>query len=71
LATVFGVTLNWRSDGLAQPAFNNSAHHSFSTFRRQRRILVAVHSVLRESLAVGDFRVPGPGQMDNLLKDHS
>jgi hypothetical protein len=64
LATVFGVTLNWRSDGLAQPAFNNSAHHSFSTFRRQRRILVAVHSV-------GDFRVPGPGQMDNLLKDHS
>jgi hypothetical protein len=31
---------------------------------------VGVHSVLRESLVFGDFRVPGQGRMDNLLKAH-
>jgi hypothetical protein len=30
-----------------------------------------VHSVLRESLVFGDFRVPGQGRMDNLLKAHN
>src|SRR6516165_4648060 len=34
-----------RGSGMAQPAFNNTAHHRLSTFRRQRRILVSVHSV--------------------------
>jgi hypothetical protein len=32
---------------------------------------VGVHSVLRESLVFGDFRVPGQGRMDNLLKVHT
>jgi hypothetical protein len=32
--------------------------------------LVDVHSVLRESLVFGDFRVPGQVRMDNRLKDH-
>jgi hypothetical protein len=31
---------------------------------------MGVHSVLRESLVFGDFSVPGPDRMDNLLKVH-
>ena len=31
--------------GLAQPFLDHTAHHSLSTFGRQRRILVSVHSV--------------------------
>src|SRR6516165_3662715 len=59
LAAVFGVVLNHRAD------------HHLSTFRRQRRIPVRVHSVLCESLTFGDISVHGPNRMDNLLKGHS
>ena len=34
-----------RGGGVAQPTFNNASHHGLSTFRRQRRVLVNVHSV--------------------------
>jgi uncharacterized protein YjlB len=49
----------------------HGAHQVLSTFRGQAGILVGVHSVLRESLRFGNISVPGPGQMDNLLKVHS
>jgi len=60
-----------RGSGMAQPFFNNTAHHSLSTFGRQRRILVSVHSVPRESLTFGDISLHGQGRVDNLLKVHS
>ena len=60
-----------RRGGLAQSVFRHTAHHGLSTFRRQRSILVGVHSVLRESLVFGDFSVRDQGRMDNLLKVHS
>ena len=59
-----------RASGLAQSSFNNTAHHGFSTFRRQRSILVSVHSVPRESLTFGDISLHGRGRVDNLLKVH-
>jgi len=64
-----GVELTRRSR-LGQSFFHHRSHHGLSTFGRQGGILVGVHSVLRESLVFGDFRVPGQGRMDNLLKDH-
>jgi hypothetical protein len=59
-----------RGGGLRQPAIDNRANHHFSTFRRQRRILMGVRSVLCESLTFGDSSVHGPNRMDNFLKAH-
>ena len=59
-----------RSRRFGQPATDHVAHHHLSTFGRQRRILVGVHSVLRDSLRFGDISVHGSNRMDNLLKDH-
>src|SRR5512142_1845490 len=36
-----------RGCGLRQTALDHAPHHGLSTFRRQRRILMGVHSVLR------------------------
>ena len=52
LATIVGDVELARGCGLAEPSFNNTAHHGLSTFGRQRRILVSVHSIPRESLCV-------------------
>jgi hypothetical protein len=72
LATVFAVVLNCRAEAaLEKPLIHHSANHHLSTFRRQRRILMRVHSVLRESLTFGDISLHGRGRMDNLLKVHS
>jgi hypothetical protein len=49
-----------RGSGMAQPPFNNTAHHGLSTFGRQRRILVSVHSVplrITACLATSAFTV--------------
>src|SRR6476660_9407532 len=59
-----------RDLGLAQSTIHHAAYHALSTFRSQASILVAVHSVLRESLRFGNVSVPGQGRMDNLLKVH-
>jgi hypothetical protein len=59
-----------RRSGLRHPPVHYRTHHGLSTFRGQAGILVAVHSVLRESLLFGDFSVPGQDRMDNLLKVH-
>ena len=42
LALVIAVMLNWSA---AQVTFDHAPHHCLSTFRRQRRSLVAVHQV--------------------------
>jgi hypothetical protein len=55
---------------LGQPEIHHRANHHLSTFGRKRRILMGVHSALRESLAFADFSVHRPNRMDNLLKSH-
>jgi len=61
-----------RGDGLRQAPFYYAARHRLSTFRRKRRILVRVHSVLpAKSLTFGDISVHASNRMDNLLKDHT
>jgi hypothetical protein len=59
-----------RGGGFRQPAIHDRANHQLSTFRRQRRIPVRVHSVLCESLTFGNISVHGPNRVDNLLKAH-
>ena len=72
LAAVFGVVLKCRAAAaLGSPKSTSARLHRLSTFGRQRRILVGVHSVLRESAVFGDFRVPGQVRMDNLPKAHT
>ena len=59
LATVFAVVLNRRAAAaLLSPLIHDSADHILSTFRRQARILVRVHSVLRESLSLATSAFP-------------
>jgi hypothetical protein len=47
-----------RRGGLAQPAIHHRTYHGLSTFGRQARILVSVHSVLRESLGLATSAFP-------------
>ena len=63
-----GRSCSARGGGLSQSAIHHGAHYFLSTFRRQAGILVGVNSVLHISLLFGDFIVPGPDRMDNLLK---
>ena len=53
-----------------QVAIHHFTNHLLSTFRGQLDILVAVHSVLRESLRFANISVPGSVRMDNLLDVH-
>src|SRR5262245_643858 len=57
-----------RSRGVGHAAIHNGTNHFLSTFRGQARILMSVHSVLRESLRFGNISVPGSDRMDNLPK---
>src|SRR6516165_3839584 len=59
-----------RSRGFGHATIRNGTHHFLSTFQGQASILMGVHSVLRESLRVGNISVPGSDRMDNLPKVH-
>ncbi len=60
-----------RRGRFGQAFIHDRSNHHLSTFGRQRRILMRVHSVLRESLMFGDISVHGSNRMDNLLKADS
>ena len=55
--------------GLAQTTVHNGTDHLLSTFGREARIVVVVHSV--PPAIVDVWRHPGPDRMDNLLKVHT
>ncbi|MBB2704282.1 UNVERIFIED_ORG: hypothetical protein GGE63_002391 [Rhizobium esperanzae] len=70
-ATTFDVTPIYpHSIGFGASALKNGACHLLSTPRCQTGILVNVHSVLRESLKLGNLSFLDQDRMDNLLKAH-
>ena len=70
LATIVGDVELARGCGLAEPSFNNTAHHGLSTFGRKGAFLWVSIRFSANRWWFGDFSVPGLGRMDNLLKAH-
>jgi hypothetical protein len=70
LATVFGVTLNWRAAAAWLNPPSTTAR-TIASFAVRGAFLWLSIRFSANRWRFGDFRVPGPGRMDNLLKDHS
>jgi hypothetical protein len=51
--------------GFDQATFDHAPHHCLSTFRRQRRSLVAVHLVPPRNTEASQPQLPRLDQMDN------
>ncbi|OPZ00061.1 hypothetical protein A5906_23860 [Bradyrhizobium sacchari] len=64
LATVF-ANMKLRGRSLRQGTYDQAAHHGLSTFRRQRAILMGVHSVLRDRLSFDNFSFLVQDRMHN------
>jgi hypothetical protein len=72
LATVFGVTLNWRAAAAwLNPPSTTARTIASRPFAVRGAFLWPSIRFSANRWRFGDFRVPGPGRMDNLPKDHS